>query len=158
MRRKDREVTESSQIRQMLDEFKVCRLGFMDEGIPYIVPLNMACDYDGERLVLYFHCAKEGKKLKLIRENPMVGFEMDKEFGLTEGSTPCQYSYQFASIIGRGTAQIVEDTEEKSKALTMIMKHQSGKDFDEFVKNPKLSEAVAVIRVTAEEYTCKQNH
>lgn len=157
MRRKDREVTESSQIRQMLDEFKVCRLGFMDEGIPYIVPLNMACDYDGERLVLYFHCAKEGKKLELIRKNPKVGFEMDKEIALVEGNTPCQYSYKFASIIGKGTAKIVEDEEEKVKALTKLMKHQSGRDFDDFEKNPKLLKAVAVVRVIAEEYACKQN-
>lgn len=157
MRRKDREVTESSQIRQMLEEFKVCRLGIVDGGAPYIVPMNMACDYDGEKLILYFHCAREGRKLELIRKNPKVGFEMDKEIALAEGNTPCQYSYKFASIIGKGTAKIVEDEEEKVKALTKLMKHQSGRDFDDFEKNPKLLKAVAVIRVIAEEYTCKQN-
>lgn len=157
MRRKDREVTESSQIRQMLEEFKVCRLGIVDEGAPYVVPMNMACDYDGEKLVLYFHCAREGRKLELIRKNPKVGFEMDKEIALVEGNTPCQYSYKFASIIGKGTAKIVEDEEEKVKALTKLMKHQSSRDFDDFEKNPKLLKAVAVIRVTVEEYTCKQN-
>lgn len=157
MRRKDREVKNPEEIRKILEGCKVCRLALVDEGAPYIVPMNMACDYDGEKLVLYFHCAKEGKKLELIRKNPKVGFEMDKEIALVEGDTPCQYSYRFASVIGKGTAEIIEDEQEKVKALTKVMKHQSGKDFDDFEKNPKLLKAVAVIRVTAEEYTCKQN-
>lgn len=157
MRRKEREVKNTEEIRKILVDCKVCRLGLVDEGAPYIVPMNAAWDFDGERLVLYFHCAKEGKKLNLIRKNPRVGFEMDREIALVEGDTPCQYSYRFASIIGKGTAEIIEDEQEKEKALTKLMKHQSGKGFDDFEKTPKLVKAVAVIRVTAEEYACKQN-
>lgn len=62
MRRKDREVKNPEQIRKVLEACKVCRLGLLDGMIPYIVPMNMAYDFDGEKLVLYFHCAKEGKK------------------------------------------------------------------------------------------------
>ena len=157
MRRKEREVKETETIQQMLGEFKVCRLGLMDEGKVYVVPMNMGFDFDGKSLTLYFHCAKEGKKLDLIRENPSVGFEMDKEIALVEGDTPCQYSYSFMSIIGNGEAEIVEDAKEKSAALEKIMKQQSVKEFDTFRKNPKLAEAVAIIKVTAGEYTCKRN-
>lgn len=157
MRRKEREVKETEMIRQMLEEFKVCRLGFSDAGKVYIVPMNMGCDFDGNTLTLYFHCAKEGRKLDLIRRNAAVGFEMDKEIALVEGDTPCQYSYSFMSIIGNGKAEIVEDVNEKAAALEKIMKHQSGKDFDTFKKNPKLAGAVSIIKVTAEEYTCKRN-
>lgn len=157
MRRKDRKVTNREEIRKVLDECKVCRLGMIADGKPYIVPMNMGCDYDGEKLVLYFHCAKEGKKLKLLGGNAQVGFEMDKEIALAEGDTPCQYSYHFMSIIGSGQAELVEDETEKAEALAKIMRHQTGKDFDDFDKNPKLSRAVTVIKVTAEEYSCKQN-
>lgn len=157
MRRKDREVKDPEEIRTILEGCKVCRLGLLDEGAPYIVPMNAAWDFDGESLVFYFHCAKEGKKLEMIRKNPGVGFEMDREIALVEGDMPCQYSYKFASIIGKGTAEIVEDEKEKAKVLTKFMKHQSGKDFDDFEKNPEIAGAVAVIRVTAKEYTCKQN-
>lgn len=157
MRRKEREVKETEAIRQMLGEFKVCRLGLSDEGKVYVVPMNMGCDFDGRRLILYFHCAKEGRKLDLIRQNPAVGFEMDKEIALVEGAVPCQYSYSFISIIGNGTAEVVEDEEEKTGALEKIMKHQTGKEFDMFRKSPKLAEAVTIIKVIAEEYTCKRN-
>ena len=157
MRRKEREVTNSEEIRKVLGECKVCRLGMIADGKPYIVPMNMGCDYDGEKLIIYFHCAREGKKLGLLRESAKVGFEMDREIALAKGSTPCQYSYYFASIIGTGQAELVEEEEEKAKALAKIMKHQTGKDFSHFEKNPKLLQAVMIIKVTAEEFSCKQN-
>lgn len=157
MRRKDREVSDPEAIRKILGECRVCRLGMIDNGKPYVIPMNMGYDYDGEELVLYFHCAKEGKKLDLLRENGQVAFEMDKEYALIEGDMPCQYSYRYASVIGSGKAEILEDEAEKGYALAKIMKHQTGKDFDDFEKNPKLSRAAAVIRVTAQEYSCKQN-
>lgn len=166
MRRKDREVTDIDEIRKILDEFKVCRLGLVEDGKPYIVPMNMAYDLvpvDMEnglscnKLSIYFHCAKEGRKIDIIRQNPEVGFEMDREIGLVKGNTPCQYSYRYVSMIGTGTATIVEDVQEKAWALKKIMKHQTGKEFHEFSENPDLLLAVSIIRVDAHEYTCKKN-
>lgn len=157
MRRKDREVKNLEEIRKVLEDCKVCRLGLLDGGIPYIVPMNMAYDLDGEKLVIYFHCAKEGKKLELLRKNAQAGFEMDKEISLVEGDKPCQYSCQYESIIGSGHAEIVEDEQEKSEALARIMKHQTGKEFEDFRENPKLSHAVVIIKLTAEEYSCKSS-
>ena len=46
---------------------------------------------------------------------------------------------------------------EKLKALNVIMRHQTGKSFDEFQKNPKLEKAVAIIRVELNEYSCKRH-
>ncbi len=157
MRRTDREVKKTEEIKKILDGCRVCRLGLSDGGRPYIVPMNMAYDFDGEKLVIYFHCAKEGKKLELLRKNAQAGFEMDREISLIEGNTPCQYSYQYESIIGSGHAELVEDEQEKSKALAKIMRHQTGKEFDDFEKNPKLLRAVAIIELTAEEYSCKSS-
>ena len=42
MRRRDREVTEHSEIMHILDSGKVLHLGLVDQGKPYIVPMNMA--------------------------------------------------------------------------------------------------------------------
>ena len=49
--------------------------------------------YEAGELVLYFHGAKEGKKLGLLKKNPTVGIELDKAYGLATGKTACQYSY-----------------------------------------------------------------
>lgn len=157
MRRKDREVTDMEEIRQILDEFKVCRLGLVDDGKPYIVPMNMAYDLDDGELSIYFHCAKDGRKIDVIQKNPKVGFEMDQEIELVEGNAPCQYSYRYVSVMGTGTVKIVEDEQEKVSALTKIMKQQTGKDFTEFKENPELLSAVCILRVDAEEYSCKKN-
>lgn len=157
MRRKEREVTNPEEIRGFLDECKVCRVAFSGEEAPYIVPMNLAYDLEEGKLTLYFHCALTGRKIDLMKKNPKVGFEMDKEIGLVEGELPCQYSYRFMSITGSGTASLTEDETEKARALAKIMKQQSGKDFDDFEKNPKLTKAVNILRIDAEEYRCKKN-
>lgn len=156
MRRKDREVTEAAGKRKIIEACKVCRLGFADETGVYIVPMNFGYCCEGDQLVLYFHGAKEGKKMELVRKEPSVGIEMDCGHELVEGNLACQYSYRYASVIGRGTAHEVTAPEEKLKALGLIMKHQTGKEFDEFETNPKLEKAAAVIRVDVEAYSCKQ--
>ena len=40
MRRKDREVTDLSEIIEILKNCDVCRLALNDDGFPYILPLN----------------------------------------------------------------------------------------------------------------------
>ena len=54
--------------------------------------------------------------------------------------------------MGRGTARIVEDVEEKKKAMSVLMKTQTGKDFS---FEDRLVSMVAVIRIDVEEYTAK---
>lgn len=157
MRRADREVTEKEDVQRILDICKVCRVGMMAEDGIYIVPMNYGYCYEDDRLILYFHGAMEGKKIALAKQKPMVGIEMDREYGLEEGSSPCQYSYGYASLIGKGQAEAVEEAEEKAKALGIIMKHQTGKEFKEFEENPKLAEGVGVIKVTVEQFSCKEH-
>ena len=156
MRRKDREVTDPEQIREILKDCKVCRVGFADESGVYIVPMNHGYVVEDGKMILYFHGAKEGRKLEMIRRNPTVGIEMDCGHALVEGQIACQYSFRYASIIGRGKAQIVEEREEKLRALKAVMKHQTGKDFDELGISAELEKAVSIIRVIVEEYSCKK--
>ena len=80
--------------------------------------------------------------MEMIRKDPRAGFEMDCGHGLQEGEKACQYSYYFASVIGTGKAQILEDPAEKLMALEIIMKHQTGKEFTEFRENPGLEKTV----------------
>ena len=130
MRRKDREVTDIEKIEEILDACKVSRIGLMDQGKIYIVPMNHGYSLEDGRLVLYYHGANEGKKLELVKENPQVGFEMDCGHELVEGRLACQHSYHYASIIGNGEARVITEPEEKLKALAVIMKHQTGKEFN----------------------------
>ena len=62
------------------------------------------------------------------------------------------YGLSYSSIMGRGTACLVEDVEEKKKAMSILMKTQTGKDFS---FEDRLVSIVTVIRVDVAEYTAK---
>ena len=69
-----------------------------------------------------------------------------------EGEVACQYGVCYSSIIGRGTAEIVDDVEEKKRALSILMKTQTGKDFS---FDDRMVSIVSVIKIHVSEYTTK---
>ena len=152
MTKRELQVTDPHQIRAILDTAKVLHLGLCVDNEPYVVPMNYGYIMEGETLVLYLHSAVQGKKLDMIRSNPRVFFELDCDRMPFEGEKPCQYGLVYSSIMGRGTARIVEDAEEKMHAMTMLMKTQTGKDF---AFNDRLVSIVSVIRIDVTEYTAK---
>ena len=150
--KRERQVTDPQQILDILDKSRVLHLGLSVNDEPYVVPMNYGYSMEEGTLTLYLHSAVQGKKLDMIRSNPKVFFEMDCDRMPFEGNLPCQYGIVYSSVMGRGTAHIVEDTEEKKKAMSLLMKTQTGKDF-EF--NDRLVSIVAVIRIDVAEYTAK---
>ena len=152
MTKREFRITDENQIRHILDTAKVLHLGLAVDNEPYVVPMNYGYAMEDGKLVLYLHSAVQGKKLDMMRENPRVFFELDCDLSPFEGEKPCQYGLVYSSVMGRGTASIVEDTAEKIKAMALLMKTQTQKDF-EF--NDRLVSIVAVIRIDVEEYTAK---
>ena len=152
MTKRERQVTDSAQIVHILDTGKVLHLGLAVDNEPYVVPMNYGYTMEDGKLVLYLHSALKGKKLDMIRANPRVFFEIDCDLMPFEGRVPCQYGLVYSSIMGRGTATIVEDVEEKKQAMTILMKTQTGKDF---TFEDRLVSIVAVIRIDVTEYTAK---
>lgn len=152
MRRKDREVTDRERLLSILDRCKVCRIGMTDEQGVYVVPVNFGYEFAEGKLRLYVHGAKEGRKLSAISANPNVCVEMDCGHQLVEGDSACRYGYRFASIIGNGQAALVEKVEEKKHGLSVLMRHQTGK---EFAFTDAQAAAVAVIRIDLDTFTGK---
>jgi nitroimidazol reductase NimA-like FMN-containing flavoprotein (pyridoxamine 5'-phosphate oxidase superfamily) len=152
MTKRERQITDQHQIIDILNRAKVLHLGLCVDNEPYVVPMNYGYTMEGEKLVVYLHSAVRGKKLDMIKANPKVFFEIDCDVVPFEGVMPCQYGVTYSSIMGRGTAQIVEDVEEKMKAMSVLMQTQTGKDFS---FNERLVSIVAVIRIDVEEYTAK---
>ena len=152
MTKRELQVTDLNEIRAILDTAKVLHLGLAVDNEPYVVPLNYGYTMEDGRLTLYLHGANQGKKLDMIRANPRVFFEMDCDRMPFDGVLPCQYGMVYSSVMGRGTAHIVEDVEEKKRAMSILMKTQTGKDFS---FNDRLVSIVAVIRIDVAEYTAK---
>lgn len=151
----DREISGADDILAVIAACRVCRLGMIHDGWPYVVPLNFGYEYAEQRLSLYFHGAREGKKMAALRENPRVCFEMDVEHGLIEGDLPCKYSYAYESVVGFGTAVFLEDPAEKKHALDAIMTRQMGRPAAFSYPEAALA-AIATYRVMAESFTGKR--
>ena len=152
MTKRERQVTDLSEIARILETGKVLHLGLAVDNEPYVVPMNYGHTFEDGKLTLYLHSALRGKKLDMMRCNPNVFFEIDCDLMPFEGKLPCQYGLVYSSIMGRGKVRFVEDVEEKKQAMTHLMKTQTGKDFS---FEDRLVSIVAVIRIDVEEYTAK---
>ena len=125
MRRKDREVTNSDAVREFIDSEQIMRIGFYDNGEIYIVPVNFGYTFESGEYTFYFHGAKAGRKYALCKSLPDVGFEIDGDYSLISADSACEYSAQYKIVIGNGTAEIIDDIEEKKFALACITKKGS---------------------------------
>ena len=157
MRRKDRQLTDLKDIKGILEDCKVCRIGFNYDERIHIIPMNYGYDFDNEgRLTFYLHGAVDGTKIKAIKsagENGLlVAVELDTEHGLVAGDTACSYGYAYKSIMCNGKAFLLSDVESKKYGLKKLMLHQTGKDFDfteEMLAN------VSVLKIDVCNYTAK---
>lgn len=152
MRRKDRAVTDEAAIRDILERAKVLHLALNAEGAPYVVPLHYGYRLEGGALTLYVHCAKEGRKLELLRRDPRVFVEIDLPGPLIPGAAACSWGAAFESVMCRARGSVVEDAAEKAAALALLMKTQTGRDF---AIDEKAAAAVTVVRLDAEEISAK---
>jgi uncharacterized protein len=123
MRRTDRQISDREKLKAMLDGADACRLAFAVGGEPYIVTLNFGYEWEGELPVLYFHCAREGRKLEMMRANPRVCFELDVDHALSVGPSPCDWGMKFASIVGYGTLSEIRDDEKRRSGLDTLLRH-----------------------------------
>lgn len=156
MRRKDREITDEKHIDNILSNCKVCRLAFNDNGAPYIVPMNFGYEHTENTYTLYFHCAKVGRKIDLAKRNTVASFEADT-FELVSGKIACEYTAKFESVIGHGKISVISDgcTEEKRKALDLIMKHYT--DIPNWEYGENMLSGVCILKLEVEELSCKAN-
>ncbi len=153
MRRSDREVFDKERIDEIIGECKICRIGFYDAGEIYIVPLNFGFMHKNGQRVLYFHSASAGRKVALVKAEPIVGFEMERGFHIHDAEKACAYSAAFESVIGTGRIFLVTDEEEKKAGLQTLMYNQTGKTnwtFDE-----KTLDAIVVFKLEVEHLSCK---
>ena len=121
MRRKEKEITNKKEIEKVIRSSLVCRLAMCDYDRPYIVPLCFGL----AKNTLYFHCALEGRKLEILRNNPRVCFEFDTGVQLVPGAKPCSIGMKYKSVIGSGIASVVADEPERKRGLRAVIRQYS---------------------------------
>ncbi len=155
MRRKEREITDLQQIKEVVSGCEVCRIGFYDkeQAEVYVLPLNFGYEFKGEQLSLYFHGAKSGRKIDLISQAPQVGFEMDTKFKLIEDELACEFSAKYQSLIGNGCISLIEDAAEKNRTMQLIMDHYAPGKTWEFPE--AMLGRTALFKIEVSKFSCK---
>lgn len=150
MRRQDREINDRKKIDDIIRRSVVCRLGMSDGAEPYVVPMNFG--YDGR--FVYFHGAREGQKIDILRANPRVCLEFDIPGEFVVSDTACVWTMKYQSVIAHGVAEIADGSEEKRQGLSVVMAQVDPRAYtfpDEVLKN------VCVLRVRIESISGKES-
>ena len=150
MRRREREITDRQEIDQILEESRFCHLAFARDNEPYLVPLFYG--YDGNRL--YFHTAREGRKLEFLAANDRVCFEVERQVEIVARDQACNWSATFESVIGCGRAMELTGVEEKRYGMDLIMRHYSDR---EWTYAPSVFESTRVWSIEIESLTGKRS-
>lgn len=146
MRRKDRAMDKDFALK-IIEDAKYGVVSMIDEeGAPYGLPLSIV--RYGE--ILYFHSAQEGKKVEVFKNNPNVSITFVGEVKVPENyrreeleemnNDPSKavqlissvFTTEFQSAIVRGVVKVVEEDEEKVKAMKLICEKYTPTKMDYF--------------------------
>ena len=153
MRRKEREITDSKEIDDIIERADVCRIALSDNNIPYIVTMNFGYR-QGKKLTLFLHCAAKGKKIDIIKSNNIACFQMTIDHKLIETHVRCNCGMHYKSVVGMGRIFFVTEPEDKIEAFNILMKHYHGHDRHQF-KKAYVNEAT-VLRLDIDEISGKK--
>lgn len=153
MTRRERAITDPHEIRHILDKAKIVHIGLVDNGEPYVVPMNYGYTLEDGVLTLYLHGAMRGRKIDAMRANPSVFFSIECDIEPFAGDVACRYGMAYSSLMGSGKAEILTDTEAKKEGLSLFMKSQTGEDF---TFSDKMVSVVQVIKIHVDAFTAKR--
>jgi hypothetical protein len=120
MRRKEKEIKDPAEMKAILTAAKYVTVAMCHGDEPYLVTLSHG--YDSERNVIYFHCAREGKKIDILAANNRVWGQAIVDRGYVDG----RCDHLFATVQFHGRVSFIEDDAEKRHALaTMIRQLES---------------------------------
>lgn len=159
MRRRERQI-DITEIKTIVEQCRVMHIALNDQPFPYVVPTNYGYEWVDDKLILYSHGARQGKKRTLIAADPHVCVEIDGGAQLMPaGEDAPDYSAAYQSVIGYGEAELVDDPQEKWHALDLLMQHETGRSLATFAELPahKLN-GVGVIKITLAALSGKAHH
>lgn len=137
-------------IEEIIKKGQICFVGMIDkDGLPYVLPMN----YGYENEVIYLHSAPDGNLVSVIENNPNVCITFCTEPDLVwqHEEVACSYRMRTDSVICHGQVVFEEDYDEKVKALDIIMRQYSERDFSysgPAVRNVKIWK-VSINKITA---------
>ncbi|MFX0064129.1 MAG: pyridoxamine 5'-phosphate oxidase family protein [Candidatus Hermodarchaeota archaeon] len=115
IRRKEKAITDKDEMSKILQIAQYITIAMCKDNQPYLVTLSHG--YDKDRHCIFFHCAREGKKIDYLAANSIVWGQALVDEGYVQGA--CDHLYATTQFKGRVT--FIEDIEEKKHALAVMI-------------------------------------
>ena len=152
VREPHRGIYDREAVYQILDEGLVCHVGFVSDGQPFVIPMNYGRSGDH----LYLHGSAASRMLRRLDEGSPVCVTVTLLDGLVFARSIFNHSMNYRSVVVLGTAERVEDREEKLDALRIISEHIAPGRW-KYVRLPNETELKAtwVLRLPIQEFSGK---
>lgn len=146
------EITDKTEIEEIIKSIPICHVAVVDNGMPYVFPMN----FGYENNTIYIHSAPTGRKIDVFKKNNAVSISMEKDsvLNIRHKEVACSYSMKFRSIIIFGKVEFIENFEEKIRALNLIMRQYTNRD--DFTYNTPAVNGVAVMKIEIEKLTARK--
>ncbi len=136
----------------ILDEAFVCHVGFTLDGQPYVIPTSFGRKDD----YLYIHGSAASRMLRNMKQAVPVCITITLVDGLVLARSVFNHSMNYRSVVILGTAEAIEEREEKLAALKIISDHViPGRWEDARYPNERELKATLVMRIAIEEFSAK---
>ena len=152
-RKPERGRYDTETINSIIDEALICHLGFTNEqGHPVVIPTIHARDGD----VLYLHGSPASRMLRMLGSGADVCVTMTLVDGLVLARTVFHHSLNYRSVVVFGRARVIDDVDEKLRAMHRVTEHILPGRWDE-VRQPNAKEiaGTAIVRVDLSEASAK---
>ncbi len=140
MRRKEKAITDINEMKKIIAEVEHVTFALCKDNEPYLVTVSHG--FDPDRNCIYFHCATEGKKIDILKENNVIWGQALIDKGYIQGSC----DHLFASVQFRGTVTFVDDFEEKKEAL-LNMVHKLDNNPEEVAKKQLTEKSISRVLI-----------
>lgn len=152
VREPDRGVYDRETLNSILDEGFLCHIGFVADAQPYVIPTSYGRDGD----VLYVHGSAASRMLRNLTQGIPVCITVTLLDGLVMARSIFNHSMNYRSVVILGTATLVDDPEEKLKALRTLSEHILPKRWDDVrPPNQKELKATSALRIPIDEFSAK---
>jgi len=157
MRRADKEIRDMDLLKEILRSARYMTLAMSKNDQPYLV--SLCYGYDDEKNCIYFHCAKEGKKMDYLKANNLVWGQVLLDYGYSRSEDPCEGDYLYASIHFSGRVTFLDDPKEKQRAMERIIR-QLDNDPDPLIKrlNPERLSRTTIGRIDVDYMSGKRSN
>lgn len=155
MRRKDREVTDFSEIVKIIDECNIIRIGLADGDFPYIVPLNFGYTAENRQISFFIHGAMAGRKYEMLTKNSYCSFEMDIALKMDCMVDKKDVTMRYKSVMGKAKVTLLEGGE-KQKAIDEVIMNRY-EETRNFVYDKAMVPRTAVFKLDVIEISAKSN-